>query len=683
MKRFLILLIFLPLFGYSQIKVSEMTPATSVNDADKFLIVQSGSSKSVAYSVFKNDASDVGAQINDTAQVLRNNVIWGTDANNTSFGISLGYQAGKDIESGGLFNSFLGYQAGSSLTTGNSNTFLGYKAGEDQTTGGLNTFIGNNAGANVISTSNITYLGYGAGQYATGQRNTAIGSQSYSVAGTTGEENTLVGYRAGQVWVVQNYGVSIGALSGTTTSTTGNYNTLLGYNSQLGAENLDNSTAIGANATVLTDSTIVLGDSTDTKITRDLYVAGNINSSYLTTNFASQSSLNDTASAIRGDIPSVSFGTEGQIPYTNIAGDGWNYSSSFIWDGTALAIEAGSGNTFIGKTSGNTITTGVNNTFLGYNTGYSIGSYNRNVFIGHNSGYLTTANQNSFLGANSGDSNTTGSDNAFFGFDSGQGNQTGNNNTYLGARAGSQNTGSNNVAVGKDAGFSSSSGSGNIFLGYEAGENETGSNKLYIENSNSTTPLIYGEFDNNKLRFNADTSTFVGHVKIDSNLYVNGRLLSQKYEAFAYLDPDSTITTSATTDWTFLGDGSPNKFINLYMEGFSTDGDTVYFVQDVNDVRDSIEFRFSATASTASSVVNKTVFYGVFIKSVGETAYSEVRQITAKTRTATADVYYAGPTATTTPVFLKDGDKIQIKVKVAASTATLSTEDAKIYLREE
>lgn len=37
---------------------------------------------------------------------------------------------------------------------------------------------------------------------------------------------------------------------------------------------------------------------------------------------------------------------------------------------------------------------------------------------------------------------------------------------------------------------------GNIFLGHKAGYNETGSNKLYIDNSNTSSPLIYGEFDN-------------------------------------------------------------------------------------------------------------------------------------------------------------------------------------------
>ena len=41
-----------------------------------------------------------------------------------------------------------------------------------------------------------------------------------------------------------------------------------------------------------------------------------------------------------------------------------------------------------------------------------------------------------------------------------------------------------------------------MFIGYNAGYDETGSNKLYIENSDSSNPLIYGEFDNDFVKIN-------------------------------------------------------------------------------------------------------------------------------------------------------------------------------------
>jgi len=64
--------------------------------------------------------------------------------------------------------------------------------------------------------------------------------------------------------------------------------------------------------------------------------------------------------------------------------------------------------------------------------------------------------------------------------------------------------GSNNTILGYQAGMGTAvhSKSGNIFIGYQAGFYETGDNKLYIENSNISTPLIYGEFDNDLLRIN-------------------------------------------------------------------------------------------------------------------------------------------------------------------------------------
>jgi len=55
--------------------------------------------------------------------------------------------------------------------------------------------------------------------------------------------------------------------------------------------------------------------------------------------------------------------------------------------------------------------------------------------------------------------------------------------------------------VGYASGFSNQ-GNANVFLGYQAGQNAAGSNRLYIENSSSNSPLIYGEFDNNLLRIN-------------------------------------------------------------------------------------------------------------------------------------------------------------------------------------
>ena len=75
---------------------------------------------------------------------------------------------------------------------------------------------------------------------------------------------------------------------------------------------------------------------------------------------------------------------------------------------------------------------------------------------------------------------------------------TGDDNVCIGRNAGYNNTtGNNNVCIGRSAGYNNGTGTGSIFIGYNAGSGAAGavSNKLYIDNSNSSTPLIYGIFN--------------------------------------------------------------------------------------------------------------------------------------------------------------------------------------------
>jgi len=69
---------------------------------------------------------------------------------------------------------------------------------------------------------------------------------------------------------------------------------------------------------------------------------------------------------------------------------------------------------------------------------------------------------------------------------------TGSSNVAMGYGAGQTVAKSSCVLLGREAGYQI--GSSSICIGYQAGYSETGSNRLYIHNSNSTTPLIYGLF---------------------------------------------------------------------------------------------------------------------------------------------------------------------------------------------
>lgn len=132
----------------------------------------------------------------------------------------------------------------------------------------------------------------------------------------------------------------------------------------------------------------------------------------------------------------------------------------------------------------------------------------------------TNGDHNTFLGNSAGGTNKTGKNNTYSGASAGQSNQTGENNAFYGAMSGLNNTGSNNVFLGCQAGYKNT-GSNNVFIGYYADKTGNYSNKLIISNSNTTSPLIYGEFDNKILKFNANvlpSSTYSSYYGTGNDL---------------------------------------------------------------------------------------------------------------------------------------------------------------------
>lgn len=153
--------------------------------------------------------------------------------------------------------------------------------------------------------------------------------------------------------------------------------------------------------------------------------------------------------------------------------------------------------TFVGRSSGRFNTTGEKNTFVGTYSGAlnTIGKWN--VALGHNAARTNTiGGQNTSVGVHAGYANVSGNENVSLGIFSGTTNTSGSKNTFLGTRAGMYNQGSNNV-----------------FLGYNAGANESTSNKLYIANTDTSSPLVFGDFSSNELVVNGalgiDTQSFV------------------------------------------------------------------------------------------------------------------------------------------------------------------------------
>lgn len=201
----------------------------------------------------------------------------------------------------------------------------------------------------------------------------------------------------------------------------------------------------------------------------------------------------------------------------------------------------GEKNTFVGYRSGYSNTTGSDNVLVGYQSGYShttaeknvfIGGYggysnstgNNSVFVGYQSGYNNTSDGNTFLGYQSGYSNASQIGNVCIGYRSGY-NSASNYNTLAGYQSGySQTTGGGNTFIGYESGYSNQTGSSNIFIGYKSGYYETDSNKLYIENSDTSTyPLIYGDFSNGTVSINTK------YTGTEYKFYVNGSGYTNSY----------------------------------------------------------------------------------------------------------------------------------------------------------
>ncbi len=116
-------------------------------------------------------------------------------ANNSSgsHNTFIGYKAGI-ANTTGLFGTAVGDNAGSSLYgTVSSNVFLGYQAGRDTQSGGFNVFVGTNSGQTNVTGTRNTFIGHQAGQF----------NQS-------GDYNTFVGLSAGSSNTAESYNTSIG-----------------------------------------------------------------------------------------------------------------------------------------------------------------------------------------------------------------------------------------------------------------------------------------------------------------------------------------------------------------------------------------------------------------------------------------------------------------------------------------
>lgn len=206
-------------------------------------------------------------------------------------------------------------------------------------------------------------------------------------------------------------------------------------------------------------------------------------------------------------------GGNGRV-YIGLSAGGGTGTNNVAIGAAAMPINTtGNGNMAVGAYSMYSNTLGNNNVALGVSTlnKNTTGSYN--TAIGASALLNNTIGENNLgLGFQSLVSNTTGSYNAGLGTYTLYSNTTGSGNTAVGPIAmylnttGIQNvavgsntmysnlSGNQNTALGQDALRSNTTGNGNVAIGFDAGRNETGSNFLYISNTNTSNPLLKGNF---------------------------------------------------------------------------------------------------------------------------------------------------------------------------------------------
>ncbi len=463
------------------------------------------------------------------------------------------------INTEGIFNTGVGFNALTLNSTGSNNTAVGTYSLNRNTTGYANTAIGVYAMVNTTTGYDNTGVGVNAlNANTTGNRNNAVGvnalfsnssgTQNNALgtnslfSNTTGYQNVAVGDNALYTNSAGYQNVAVGP-DALYNNTTGHQNIAIGYNSQRNTTTGYRNTSVGANA---------LLNNTD----------GFQNSAF---------GVNALLANTSGDYNSA-FGTNSML--SNTLGER-NVAMGF---NALQANTTGSSNVAVGVNAMLKNTTGNENTAVGDNalfentTGHSNAAVGRGALYNNTTGYYniavgrnalltnSTGYNNSALGYNSLIFNTTGYNNSALGRNALQNNTTGLNNTALGTFSmfGST-TGFDNTGVGLNSLYSNTTGNANLALGKNAlFGNATGSYNMGV--GTSTDVLL------NNLNYASAIGAFARVTT--SNTLVLGALGAGKDGVVSSVNDQVVIGTTSRND------SIPNTI--FHVAGVSNFSSTLY-----------------------------------------------------------------------------------------------------------
>lgn len=416
------------------------------------------------------------------------------ETSNNGESVFIGENAGANDDHSANQNVAIGYHALQNNTTGSNNTAIGFDTMQANTTGSYNTVVGfESMQSNTTGNNNVAIGRRGLYNNTTGNNNVAVGRE-VMLANTTGILNVAMGYRAlnSNTTGSHNYAIGATALGSNTTGS---------YNYAIGPGTLNDNTTGGRNTAI------------------GLYAL-----------------RRNTTGVHNIGIGATSLHSNTTGSYNSAFGPGALYSNTTGTDNIGIGDSSLRSNTTGSYNTGIGLYAMQNNTTAHYNIGigFSALRYNTigvdNVAIGHNALINSTTGKNSVaIGAYTLTNNTTGAWNTASGHGALEKNTTGVNNVGIGPYAmGDNETGDHNVAIGASAGDNRSSsstnvfigrlsggngsGSGNVLLGNESGYGQSMDNKLFIDNSNTSSPLVWGDFNTDEIVINGSLGVAGNYV---------------------------------------------------------------------------------------------------------------------------------------------------------------------------